>query len=83
MVDIVEIYVKDLYEKHNKREEYKGLYSIGKKVYEDDGEVDDDGFAVDKENLRILKARIDAMLLDDGNDNTSPKLKLRYFSSMT
>ncbi len=32
MVDNEEIYVRDLYEKHNKREEYKGLYSVDKKV---------------------------------------------------
>ena len=44
MVDIEEIYVRDLYEKHNKREEYKGLYSVGKKVYRDDVEVHNDGF---------------------------------------
>ena len=39
MVEIEEIYVRNLYEKHNKREEYKGLYSVGKKVYQDDGEI--------------------------------------------
>ena len=56
---------RDLYEKHNKREEYKGLYSVGKKVYRDDGEIDNVSFAIDKENLLVLKARIDAILIDD------------------
>ncbi len=65
MVDIEEVYVRDLYEKHNKRKEYKGLYSIGKKVYRDNGEIDNEGFAIDKENLLVLKARIDAILIDE------------------
>ncbi len=55
--------------KDNKREEYKGLYSVGKKVYRDDGEIDNEGFAIDKENLRILRAKIDAMLIDDDKPN--------------
>jgi hypothetical protein len=65
MVDIEEIYIRDLYEKHNKREEYKGLYSVGKKVYRDDGEIDNDGFALDKENLEMLRAKIMAILIDE------------------
>ena len=69
MVDIEEIYVRDLYEKYNKREEYKGLYSVGKKVYRDDGEIDNEGFAIDKENLRILRAKIGGMLIDDDKPN--------------
>jgi hypothetical protein len=52
-------------EKHNKREEYKGLYSVDKKVYRDDGETNNDGFAFDKENLLILRAKITAILIDE------------------
>jgi len=65
MVDTEEVYVRDLHKKHNKREEYKGLYSVGKKVNRDDGEIDNDGFALDKENLEILRAKIMAVLVDD------------------
>ncbi len=70
MADIEEIYVRDLYEKHNKREEYRGLYSIGKKIYRNDGEINKEGFALDKENLLILKARIDAILIDETKPGT-------------
>jgi hypothetical protein len=65
MVDIEEVYVRDLYKKHNSNELYKGLYSIGKKIYQDDGEVVNEGFALDKEALEILRAKIMAILIDD------------------
>lgn len=64
MVDIEEIYVRDLYGKHNKRFEYRDLYSVGKKIYRDDGEIGDNCFDLDKEKFRILKAKIDALLID-------------------
>jgi hypothetical protein len=48
MVDIEEAYVRDLYKKHKGKELYKGFYSIGKKIYQDDGEVVNEGFALDK-----------------------------------
>ena len=41
------------------------MYSVAKHVYMDDGQVDTTGFAIDKENLKILRAKIDAMLIDD------------------
>ena len=44
---------------------------VGKKVYRDDREIDNEGFALDKENLRILKARIDAILIDETKPATS------------
>ena len=31
----------------------------------DDGKVDTIGFAIDKENLKILRAKIEAMLIDE------------------
>ena len=45
------------------------MYSVAKHVYMDNGEVDTVGFAIDKENIRILRAKIDAMLIDDNNTN--------------
>jgi hypothetical protein len=49
LVDIEEVCVRDLYKKHKDKELYKGFYSIGKKVYQDDGKIIDEGFALDKE----------------------------------
>jgi hypothetical protein len=65
MVVQVEVTVTDLEKKHNGRSGYEGMYSIAKHVYMDDGKLDTVGFAIGKENLRILRARIDAMLIDD------------------
>ncbi len=65
MTDIEEVYVRDLYKKHKGNELYKGFYSIGEKIYQDDGEVVDEGFALDKEALEVLRAKIMAMLIDE------------------
>ena len=40
------------------------MYSVAKQEYIDNGAVDTIGFAIDKENLLILRAKIDAMLID-------------------
>ena len=45
------------------------MYSVAKHVYMDDGKVDTIGFSIDKENLKILRAKIDAMLIDDSKPN--------------
>ncbi|WP_148685730.1 hypothetical protein [Candidatus Nitrosocosmicus hydrocola] len=65
MTDIEEVYVRDLFKKHKGRELYKGFYTIGKKTYQDNGEVVNEGFALDKEVLEILRAKIMAILIDD------------------
>ena len=65
MTDIEEVYVRDLYKKHQGNELYKGFYSIGEKIYQDDGEVVNEGFALDKEALEVLRAKIMAMLIDE------------------
>jgi hypothetical protein len=49
------------------------LYSIAKHVYIANGEVDTIGFAIDKENLRILKSNIDTMLIDNDKQNNNKK----------
>ena len=51
--------------KHKGKSGYEKMYSVAKHVYMDDGKVDTIGFAIDKENLLILRAKIDAMLIDD------------------
>lgn len=65
MVDNIEVTVTDLEKKHPGKAGYEGMYSLAKHVYMDDGRIDTTGFAIDKENL-ILKAKIDAVLIDDG-----------------
>ena len=65
MTDIEEVYVRDLFKKHKGKELYKGLYSIGKKIYQDDGEIVNGGFVLDKEALEVLRAKIMAILIDD------------------
>ena len=67
MVDKVEVTVTDLSKKHNGKAGYEGMYSVAKHVYMDNGEVDTIGFAIDKENLNVLRAKIDAVLIDDSN----------------
>ena len=41
------------------------MYSVAKHIDQDDGEIVTDGFAIDKENLLILRAKIMAILIDD------------------
>jgi len=74
MVDKIEVTVTDLEKKHKGKSGYENMYSMAKHVYMDNGEVDTIGFAIDKENLRVLKARIDALLIDDvKNKEGNPK----------
>jgi hypothetical protein len=42
----------------------------------DDG-VDTGGFAIDKENLKILRTKIDTVLINDDKPNKKKKRKLR------
>ena len=61
--------VTDLDKKHPGKSGYEGMYSVAKHVYMDNGVVDTTGFAIDKENLKILRAKIEAMLIDDDKLN--------------
>ncbi|HYF99159.1 MAG TPA: hypothetical protein VD815_03620 [Candidatus Saccharimonadales bacterium] len=70
MVDIEEVYVRDLYKKHNGKQIFKGFYSVGKKIYQDDGEVVNEGFGLDKEALEVLRAKIKAIMIDDLHHKT-------------
>jgi hypothetical protein len=74
MVDKVEVTVTELEKKHKGKSGYEGMCSIAKHVYMNDGKVDTIGFAIDKENLRILRAKIDAMLMDDDTYEKARKL---------
>ncbi|HEU5119909.1 MAG TPA: hypothetical protein VFT71_02885 [Candidatus Nitrosocosmicus sp.] len=84
MVDVVEVYVRDLYKEHNGKELYKGFYSIGKKIYQDNGQIVNEGFGLDREALEVLRAKIRAILIEDlkrkpaskSEDNKSKQTKL-------
>ena len=65
MVDKIEVTVTDLEKKHKGKSGYENMYSVAKHVYMDNGKVDTIGFAIDKENLKILRAKIEAMLIAD------------------
>jgi ribosomal protein L36 len=65
MVDNIEITGTDLFKKHSGKSGYEGMYSIAKHMYQDYDEIVHSGFAIDKENLLILKAKIRAILIDE------------------
>jgi len=69
MVDKVEVTVTNLEKKHKGKTGYENMYSVVKHIYMDDGKVDMVGFAIDKENLWILKAKIDAASINDSISN--------------
>ena len=75
MGDKIEVTVTDLEKKHPGKSGYENMYSVAKHVYMDHGEIDTIGFAIDKENLRVLRARIDAMLIDDDKPNKKNESK--------
>ena len=73
MVDKVLVTVTNLDKKHQGKSGYEDMYSVAKHVYMDDGKIDTTGFAIDKENLRILGAKIDALLIDEDRQNKKTK----------
>ena len=50
------------------------MYSIAKQIYQDDGEIVTESFALDKENLEILRAKIMAILIDELPTNENSKI---------
>ncbi len=76
MVDKVEVTVIDLEKKHKGKSGYEGMYSVAKHVYMDNGEADTIGFAIDKENLKIFRAKIDAVLIDDDKHTKMKKITI-------
>ena len=65
MADKEEVYVTDLYKKHNGKEIFKGFYTIEKKIYQDDGEVVSEGFGLDRAALEVLRAKIMATFINE------------------
>ncbi len=65
MADIEEVYVRDLYKSIGLKNPIGGFYFLDKKIYQDDGEVVNEGFGLDREALEILRTKIRAILIDD------------------
>jgi hypothetical protein len=49
------------------------MFSVAKHVYLDDGIIDTIGFTIDRDDLRVLKAKIDALLIGDDKANKKKK----------
>jgi hypothetical protein len=75
LVDEIKVTVTNLAKKHSDKSGYEGMFSIAKHIYQDDGEILSNGFAIDKENHKILRAKINAMLIDDGKPTNKKRLK--------
>lgn len=65
MVDKEEVFVTDLYKKHKGKELFKGFYTVGKRIYRDDGQIVSKSIALDRETLEILRAKIMAIFIDE------------------
>jgi len=73
MVDKVEVTVTDLEKKHKGKAGYENMYSVAKHVYMNNGTVDSVGFAIEKENLKILRAKLDAVLVDNDKKQSNDR----------
>ncbi|MDN5867852.1 MAG: hypothetical protein L0H55_10705 [Candidatus Nitrosocosmicus sp.] len=69
MVNIRDLAVGILDKNPNDKAGNENVYCVTNTLFTDNGEVDTIGFAVDKENLKILRAKINAMLMDDDKPN--------------
>jgi hypothetical protein len=76
MVDKAEETVTDLFRKHDGKSWYENIYFIAKYIYLDDGEITTNGFAIDKENLLTLRAKIMAILTDKASPKKSKQTKV-------
>ncbi len=74
MVDEIVVTVTDWTIKHPGKPAYKGLYSLVKHIYQDDGEIVTESFVLDKEVLEIMRTKTLALLIDDDKPG---KKKLR------
>ena len=45
------------------------MFTVAKHVYTDNGKVKTGGFAIDEENLKMLRGKIDAVFIDDDKPN--------------
>ncbi|MDN5847211.1 MAG: hypothetical protein L0H53_13165 [Candidatus Nitrosocosmicus sp.] len=75
MVDKVGVTITNLEKKHEGKAGYENMYSVAKHVYIDNGLADTTGFAIDKENLKIMRAKIDAVLIDETKNQINPNKK--------
>ena len=56
-----------MYKNHPDKPAYKGLKSVTKNRYQDDGEIVIESFVLGKENLKILRDKTVAILIDEFN----------------
>jgi len=75
MVEKEEVFVTDLYKKHNGKEIFKGFYTVGKRIYRDDGKIVFQSIALDREALEILRAKIMAIFIEDIKPKSNTKSK--------
>jgi hypothetical protein len=52
------------------------MYSIAKHLYQDDGMIVNDSFAIDKKNLLILRVKIMVILIDETSPMKSRQTKV-------
>jgi hypothetical protein len=64
LVDTIEVDVTNLSKKHPGKPAYEGFHSLTKHIYHDNGEVVIESYALDKEALEILRAKIMVVLID-------------------
>jgi hypothetical protein len=76
MADNVKITVSDLFKKNDGKSGYANMYSIDKHIYQDVGVIVRDSFAIYKENLLILRAKIMAILIDETSPMKSRQTKV-------
>ncbi len=73
MVDKTVVDGTDLAKKHPGKSAYKGFYSLSRHIYQDDGVIVSEGFALDKEALEVLRAKIMTILIDELPPNKESK----------
>jgi hypothetical protein len=76
MADNVKITVSDLFKKNDGKSGYANMHSIAKHIYQDVGVIVRDSFAIDKENLLILRAKTIAILIDETSPMKSRQTKV-------
>lgn len=74
MVDEIVVTVTDSAKKHPGKSGYEGIYFLPKHTYQDDGVIVTDGFAIDRENLEVLRAKIMAILIDELPTNENSRI---------
>ena len=70
-----EVFVTDLYKKHKGKELFKGFYTVGKRTDQDDGKIIFQSIALDREALKVLRAKIMAIFIEDTKSESMLNLR--------